>query len=52
MVRIAAYNGQHRITIPLELVRTRGWKKGTRLRFVENTQGDILIKEVNGIGHR
>ena len=52
MVSISAYGRQHRITIPLELVRMRGWRKGTRLRFVEDVQGNILLKEVEPHGSR
>ena len=47
MVKIVEYNGQYRITLPKELVEERKWKPGTKIRFVEDINGNIFIKEVS-----
>ncbi|MBI2105569.1 AbrB/MazE/SpoVT family DNA-binding domain-containing protein [Candidatus Woesearchaeota archaeon] len=47
MVKIAEFNGQYRVTIPKELVEERKWKAGTKLRFVEDINGNIFLKEVS-----
>lgn len=44
-MKIVVYNKQYRITIPKELAEEKGWKPGTRLRFVEDIQGNIILKE-------
>ena len=45
-MRIVAYKEQYRITIPKELAEAKGWKAGTKLRFVEDTEGNIILKEI------
>lgn len=45
-MRVVAYKGQYRITIPKDLVEAKGWKAGTRLRFVEDAKGDVSLKEI------
>jgi AbrB family looped-hinge helix DNA binding protein len=47
-VKIVAYNSQYRITIPKELAEAKGWKPGTRLRFVEMPDGTIFLKRFEG----
>ena len=46
MVKVVAYKGQYRITIPKELAEEKGWKPGTKLRFVEAPDGTIILKEI------
>ena len=46
LVRVVAFNGQHRITLPKELAEAKGWKAGTRLRFVEMEDGSIILREI------
>lgn len=46
MVKIVQYKGQYRITIPKELILSKKWKAGTRLRFVEDLDGNIYLKEI------
>ena len=45
-MRVVAYKGQYRITIPKDLAEAKGWKPGTKLRFVEDTEGNIILKEL------
>ena len=45
-MRVVAYKGQYRITIPKDLAEAKGWKPGTKLRFVEDTDGNIILKEL------
>lgn len=45
-MRVVAYKGQYRITIPKDLAEAKGWKPGTKLRFVEDTGGNIILKEI------
>ena len=46
MPTIVEFNNQFRITLPKDLVEDKGWKAGTKLRFVEDMQGNIFIKEI------
>jgi len=46
LVKVVAYKGQYRITIPKELAEVKRWKPGTRLRFVELPDGSIVLKEI------
>lgn len=46
MVKIVSFNGQYRITIPKELAESKGWNKKTVLRFIEDLDGNIVLKEV------
>ncbi len=47
MVKVVAYKGQYRVTIPKELAELKKWKPGTKLRFVELPDGSILLKQVD-----
>ena len=46
MVKIVFNNGQYRITIPKDLAETKGWSSKTRLRFIEDKESNIYLKEV------
>jgi len=46
MVKVVVNNGQFKITIPKELALEKGWNASTILRFVEDTEGNIILKEV------
>ncbi len=46
MVKVVVNNGQYKITIPKELALERGWDKNTKLKFVEDPHGNIILKEV------
>lgn len=46
MVRVVVNNGQFKLTIPKELALEKGWDRGTRLRFVEDLEGNVILKEV------
>lgn len=43
-MKIVAFNGQFRVTLPKDLVRDKGWDVSTELRFVEDEQGRIYLK--------
>ncbi len=45
-MRIVQSNDQYRITIPKDLVEEKGWKAGTKLRFVEDTEGHVFLKVI------
>jgi len=46
MVKVIINQGQYKVTIPRELALSKGWTKGTILRFVEDREGNIYLKEV------
>lgn len=46
MVKVVVNNGQYKITIPKELAEERGWNSETRLKFVEDPDGNIILKEI------
>lgn len=50
MVKVVVNNGQYKITIPKELAIARGWNSNTRLRFVEDTEGNVYLEELKDEG--
>jgi len=46
MVKVVVNNGQFKITIPKEIALERRWSKNTRLKFVEDSEGNLILKEV------
>ena len=46
MSKVIVNNGQFKITIPKELALAKEWNKNTRLRFIEDNKGNIILKEV------
>jgi len=45
-MKVVLNNGQYKITIPKELAEEKGWGPGTKIRFVEDLDGRIYLKEV------
>ena len=37
--------GQHSISLPEELMKLKGWKKGLDMEFAENSKEEIIIKK-------
>ena len=57
MVKIQAIKGktkkgttteQYTITLPSNIVRLKGWGKGTEIVFIQDTFGNIMLKETRG----
>ena len=46
MVKVVVNNGQYKLTIPKELALAKGWNSKTRIRFIEDMEGNIILKEV------
>ena len=46
MVKVVVNNEQFKITVPKELALSKGWGKHTILRFVEDTEGNVILREV------
>ena len=46
MPKIVDNNGQYKITLPKELVEDMGWKPGTKIRFVEDKDGNVILRVV------
>jgi len=46
-VKIVVNCGQYKITIPKELAEAKGWRAGTKLRFVEDLDGNVVLKEID-----
>lgn len=51
-MKVVAYKGQYRITIPKEIAEDKDWGPGTVLRFVELSDGSIVLKEVKKRGKK
>lgn len=49
-MKIVSYKDQYRITVPKDIIIDKGWKAGTILRFVEDKDGNIFLKEVKSSG--
>jgi len=47
-MKIVEHNKQFRITIPKDIIEEKAWKAGTKLRFVEDVDGNIFLKEIKG----
>ena len=45
-MRIVVSNKQFRITLPKDLVEEKGWKAGTKLRFIEDLEGNVYLKKI------
>ena len=49
MVKVIVNNGQYKITIPKELAMAKGWKPGTIIRFIETSEGDVILRELKEV---
>lgn len=45
-MKLVLNRGQYKITIPKELAEEKGWGAGTKIRFVEDLEGNIFLKVV------
>jgi bifunctional DNA-binding transcriptional regulator/antitoxin component of YhaV-PrlF toxin-antitoxin module len=43
-MKVVLNRGQYKITIPKELAEEKGWGPGTKIRFVEDLEGNISLK--------
>jgi len=50
LVKIVNNNGQHKITIPRDIIEVKGWSSKTKLRFLEDVYGNIILKPIEGSG--
>jgi hypothetical protein len=46
MVKLVKNNGQYKITLPIDLVKDKGWDPGTEFRFIEDKDGNITLKVI------
>ncbi len=46
MVKVVVNNGQYKITIPKDLAEAKGWTSKTRLRFIEDAEGNVILREI------
>lgn len=46
MVKLVKNNGQYKLTIPIDLIRDKGWQPGTEFRFIEDKDGNITLKVI------
>jgi len=46
MVKVVVNNGQYKITIPKDIAVEKGWTSKTKLRFVEDADGNIILREI------
>ena len=44
LVKIVDNNGQYKITIPKDVIESKGWNSKTKLRFVEDIDGNIILR--------
>jgi bifunctional DNA-binding transcriptional regulator/antitoxin component of YhaV-PrlF toxin-antitoxin module len=45
-MKVILNRGQYKITIPKELAEEKNWGPGTKIRFVEDLDGNIFLKVV------
>jgi bifunctional DNA-binding transcriptional regulator/antitoxin component of YhaV-PrlF toxin-antitoxin module len=46
MVKIVNNKGQYKLTIPKDIMLSKGWNEDTHLRFIEDLKGNIILKEL------
>jgi bifunctional DNA-binding transcriptional regulator/antitoxin component of YhaV-PrlF toxin-antitoxin module len=46
MVRVVVNNGQYKVTIPKDLAEMHGWGKGTKLVFIQDEKGNVILREI------
>lgn len=46
MVKVVVNNGQYKITIPKDIAEERGWNSKTKLKYIEDTEGNLILKEI------
>jgi hypothetical protein len=46
VVKIVNNGGQFKITLPKEIVLAKGWSSETRLRFIEDLEGNIILRPI------
>ncbi len=46
MVRLVKNGPQFKLTIPLDLIKDKGWTAGTEFRFVEDKDGNVTLKPI------
>jgi hypothetical protein len=46
LVKIVNNRGQFKITIPKDIIDSKGWNSDTRLRFVEDLAGNIILRQI------
>ena len=46
MVKVVNNSGQYKITIPKDIVESKGWSSETKLRFVEDLEGNISLRVI------
>jgi bifunctional DNA-binding transcriptional regulator/antitoxin component of YhaV-PrlF toxin-antitoxin module len=52
MVKVVVNNGQYKITIPKDLAEEKGWNSKTKLRFVEDADGNVILREIKDGGKK
>jgi bifunctional DNA-binding transcriptional regulator/antitoxin component of YhaV-PrlF toxin-antitoxin module len=45
-VKIVNNRGQFKITIPKDIIDSKGWNSEMRLRFVEDLAGNIILRPI------
>jgi len=45
-MKVVVNNGQYKITIPKELALAKAWDSKTRLMFIEDQDGNVMLKEI------
>jgi hypothetical protein len=46
LVNIINNRGQHKITIPKDIIEAKGWSSDTKIRFVEDVEGNIILRVI------
>jgi bifunctional DNA-binding transcriptional regulator/antitoxin component of YhaV-PrlF toxin-antitoxin module len=45
-MKVVLNNGQYKLTIPKDLAEEKGWGPGTKIRFAEDTNGNVVLKVI------
>jgi hypothetical protein len=46
VVKLVKNGPQYKLTVPLDIIKDKGWTAGTEFRFVEDKDGNITLKPI------
>jgi bifunctional DNA-binding transcriptional regulator/antitoxin component of YhaV-PrlF toxin-antitoxin module len=47
MIKVIASINQYKLTLPKNLAERKEWENDTKLRFIESSEGIVLLKRFN-----
>ena len=45
-MKIQDNKGQYKVTIPKDIAKLKGWKQGTEVVIILDSEGNVLVKQI------